>query len=91
MASTFSRDIRASVGQRHAPCHTTVALFARVGFFTNLLFEDGVGRQRRHQAVALLIDFDRAGVPKVSGQMSRARTPNAATVVDELTARLPQG
>ena len=43
-------------------------------------------------AVALLIDFDRAGVPKVSGQMTiRARTPNAATVVEELTARLPQG
>jgi hypothetical protein len=43
-------------------------------------------------AVALLIDFDRADVPKVSGQMTiRARTPNAARIVDELRARsLPQ-
>ena len=42
-------------------------------------------------AVALLIDFDRAGVPRVSGKMTiRARTPNAATIVEELTARLPQ-
>jgi hypothetical protein len=39
--------------------------------------------------VALLIDYDRAEVPKVSGQMTiRARTPNAARVVDELTSRL---
>ena len=42
-------------------------------------------------AVALLIDFDRADVPRVSGKMMiRARTPNAARVVDELTARLPR-
>ena len=40
--------------------------------------------------VALLIDYDRVDVPKVSGQMTiRARTPNAATVVEELSARLP--
>ena len=39
--------------------------------------------------VALRIDFDRAEVPKVSGQMTiRARTPNAATVVEELNSRL---
>jgi hypothetical protein len=39
--------------------------------------------------VALLIDYDRAEVPKVSGQMTiRARTPNAARVVEELTSRL---
>ena len=43
--------------------------------------------------VALRIDFDRAAVPKVSGQMTiRAVTPNAATLVEELSARLgPQG
>ena len=40
--------------------------------------------------VALRIDYDRAAVPKVSGQMTiRARTPNAARVVEELSARLP--
>ncbi len=39
--------------------------------------------------VALRIDFDRAAVPKVSGQMTiRAVTPNAASVVEQLTARL---
>ena len=39
--------------------------------------------------VALLIDYDRVDVPKVSGQMTiRARTPNAARVVDELTSRI---
>ena len=39
--------------------------------------------------VALLIDYDRAEVPRVSGQMTiRARTPNAARVVDELNSRL---
>jgi hypothetical protein len=38
---------------------------------------------------ALRIDFDRAAVPKVSGQMTiHARTPNAARVVEELSARL---
>jgi hypothetical protein len=42
--------------------------------------------------VELRIDYDRAAVPKVSGQMTiRARTPNAATVVEELSARLPAG
>jgi hypothetical protein len=42
--------------------------------------------------VALLIDYDRAAVPKVSGQMTiRARTPNAPTVVEQLSARLPKG
>ena len=41
--------------------------------------------------VALLIDYDRAEVPKVSGQMTiHARTPNAASVVEELSARLPR-
>jgi hypothetical protein len=39
--------------------------------------------------VALRIDYDRVAVPKVSGQMTiRARTPNAARVVEELSARL---
>ena len=46
--------------------------------------------QDGEDAVALLIDFDRADVPKVSGKMTiRMRTPNAARVVGELTARLP--
>jgi hypothetical protein len=41
-------------------------------------------------AVAFLIDYDRVEVPRVSGQMTiRARTPNAARVVEELSARLP--
>jgi hypothetical protein len=41
--------------------------------------------------VALRIDYDRAAVPRVSGQMTiRARTPNAARVVEELLARLPR-
>jgi hypothetical protein len=44
------------------------------------------------ERVALRIDFDRGVVPKVSGQMTiSAKTPNAAKVVDELTARLPRG
>jgi len=39
--------------------------------------------------VALLIDYDRVDVPKVSGQMTiRARTPNATMVVEELNSRL---
>jgi hypothetical protein len=42
--------------------------------------------------VAVLIDYDRVAVPKVSGQMTiRARTPNAPRVVEELSARLPRG
>jgi hypothetical protein len=41
--------------------------------------------------VALLIDYDRVEVPRVSGQMTiRVRTPNAARVVEELTSRLPR-
>ena len=40
--------------------------------------------------VSVRIDYDRAAVPKVSGQMTiHARTPNAARVVEELSARLP--
>ncbi len=40
--------------------------------------------------VALRIDYDRVAVPKVSGQMTiSARTPNAARVVEELSAHLP--
>jgi hypothetical protein len=43
----------------------------------------------REDRVALHIDFDRLQVPKVSGQMTiRAVTPNAAVVVEELSARL---
>ena len=39
--------------------------------------------------VALLIDYDRVDVPRVSGQMTiRARTPNAASVVEQLNARI---
>ncbi len=47
----------------------------------------------RDDTVALRIDYDRAAVPKVSGQMtSRAVTLNAASVVEQLSARLgPQG
>jgi hypothetical protein len=43
----------------------------------------------RDDRVALRLDFDRAAVPKVSGQMTiRAVTPNAASVVEQLSARL---
>lgn len=43
------------------------------------------------ERVALRIDFDRAEVPKVSGQMTiSARTPNAARVVEELSGRVPR-
>jgi hypothetical protein len=42
--------------------------------------------------VAIRIDYDRAEVPNVSGQITiRARTPNAANVVDHLRARLGGG
>ena len=48
--------------------------------------------QDGEDAVAFLIDYDRVEVPRVSGQMTiRVRTPNAARVVDELSARLPRG
>lgn len=48
--------------------------------------------QHDEDRVAFLIDYDRVQVPKVSGQMTiRVRTPNAALVVDELSARLPRG
>ncbi|HEX6652155.1 MAG TPA: hypothetical protein VF072_05385 [Thermoleophilaceae bacterium] len=47
--------------------------------------QDGV------DGVAFLIDYDRAEVPRVSGQMTiRMRTPNAASVAAELSARLPR-
>jgi hypothetical protein len=39
--------------------------------------------------VSIRIDFDRAGIPKVSGEMTIAvDTPNAATIVEELLRRL---
>lgn len=39
--------------------------------------------------IAIRIDYDRADVPKVSGQITIvARTPNAASIVDQLHARL---
>jgi hypothetical protein len=39
--------------------------------------------------VAIRIDYDRAGVPKVAGEITiLARTPNAAAIVDQLRARL---
>jgi hypothetical protein len=38
--------------------------------------------------VAIRIDYDRADVPNVSGEITiRARTPNAANIVDQLRAR----
>ena len=40
-------------------------------------------------AVAFRIDYDRADVPKVSGEITIvAKTPNAVKVVDELNTRL---
>lgn len=43
----------------------------------------------REDRVALLIDYDRVAVPRVSGQMTiRAVTPNAASIVEQLSARL---
>lgn len=39
--------------------------------------------------LAITIDFNRAGVPKVSGEITiRATTPRAAHLVDQLRARL---
>jgi hypothetical protein len=47
--------------------------------------------QHGEDSVAFLIDYDRAEVPRMSGQMAiRVRTPNAARVVEELSARLPR-
>jgi hypothetical protein len=42
--------------------------------------------------VAIRIDYDRADVPNVSGEITIiARTPNAARIVDELRARIRGG
>jgi hypothetical protein len=42
--------------------------------------------------VAIRIDYDRAGVPNISGEITiRARTPNAANIVDHLRARIGDG
>ena len=41
--------------------------------------------------ISINIDFDRAGLKNVSGQMTiRAQTPEAATVVEQLESRLPR-
>jgi hypothetical protein len=42
-----------------------------------------------NDTVSIRIDFDRADVPKVSGEIEiRAETPNAANIVEQLQARL---
>ena len=42
--------------------------------------------------VAIQVDYDRAEVPNVAGEITiRARTPNAANIVDQLRARLGRG
>lgn len=42
-----------------------------------------------NDTVAIRIDYDRADVPKVSGEITiLARTPNAGSIVDQLRARL---
>lgn len=42
-------------------------------------------------AVSIRIDFDRAEIPRVSGQITiTAKTPDAAVIVDQLRARLPR-
>jgi hypothetical protein len=42
--------------------------------------------------LAILIDYDKADAPKVSGQLTIvAKSPNAAAIVEELRARLPGG
>ena len=44
---------------------------------------------RGDDRVAIRVDYDRADVPNVSGEVSiLARTPNAANIVDHLRARL---
>jgi hypothetical protein len=41
------------------------------------------------EAIMFTVDYDRAGVEKVSGEVKiRARTPNARGIVSELNARL---
>ena len=43
-----------------------------------------------NDTVSLKIDYDRAGVPEVSGEIRIVvRTPNAPAIVDQLRARLP--
>lgn len=42
-----------------------------------------------NETILLRIDYDRAGIPEVSGEITiTARTPNAATIADQLSARL---
>ena len=42
--------------------------------------------------LAILVDYDKGDVPKVSGQVTIvAKTPHAAAIVEELRARLPAG
>jgi hypothetical protein len=42
-----------------------------------------------NDTVSLRIDYDRVGVPKVSGEIAiMVRTPNAATIVEQLRVRL---
>ena len=44
---------------------------------------------RGDDRVAIRIDYDRADVPNVSGEITiLARTPNAASIVDQIRARL---
>jgi len=46
----------------------------------------------RDDRVAIGVDYDRGDVPKVSGQITiMVRTPDAATIVEELRARLDDG
>jgi hypothetical protein len=45
---------------------------------------------RDDETAAIRIDYDRAEVPDVSGEITIvARTPNAPTIVDQLRARIP--
>jgi hypothetical protein len=42
--------------------------------------------------LAILVDYDKGDVPKVSGQVTIVvKSPNAAAIVEELRTRLPAG
>ena len=56
----------------------------RLGMLEVSLKDDG--------RVAILVDYDKGDVPKVSGEVTIvAKSPNAAAIADELRARLPRG
>lgn len=57
--------------------------------FTNPLFRVMDVALQGTDSVSIRIDYDRADLPNISGEITIvARTPNAATIVEQLRARL---